>query len=255
MIKEWNKEVIYALRSGKLVAVVAGFLFFALMSPVMLKVVLPAVMLNRGVPYEELTSLTRMTQIGSIQLYMNDVFEMGTILISFALCGLIAQEIKEETLVLPLCSGKSLKNILGAKAVVFGLILWALPVVALFFNYLYSGFLFGFELEMGKVLGSGILQGVYLQFLLCNVLFWGAVLKKPVSAGFATMLVAYGFHFTGGLLDVHRWLPSGLLLHAQDFGGVVSSPLLIPLLVTGVLCAGLFTAALWRLQGLEWNEG
>jgi hypothetical protein len=254
MISDIIKEIKYAIRSGRLLILFASFMFFALLTPVMLKVVLPGILQNQGASPNDLSGIMGMTQTACIQIYMNDVFEIGTIIVAFTLCGLLAQEIRENTLVLPLCSGKYFASIIGAKSLVFGAVMFLIPIVSLIADYIYSGVLFSYEVELLSILRAGILQGLYMVFLLGCLIMWGAILKKPVPAGFLTLATTFGLHFTGGLLGIHTWLPSGLLVQAQRITELTEPSLTITLTITVSLCIAMFLLTLVRLKSIEWNE-
>lgn len=254
MIREIEKEIKFGLRSGKLLILLASFLFFALLTPVMLKFVLPGVLQSQGVAQADLSGIMGMTQTACIQVYMNDVFEMGTILVAFTLCGLPAQEIRDNTLILPLCSGRGFGPIIGAKLLVFGTALAVIPLLALIADYLYAGLLFSFEVELFFIIRGGILQGMYMVFLLCCVIMWGSVLKRPIATGFLTLATAFGLHFIGGLIGLHGWLPSGLLLQAQRLTEAADQSLIAALTITTALSTGMFAIALIRMKNIEWNE-
>lgn len=254
MIGEIGKEIRFGLRSGKLLILLASFLFFALLTPVMLKFVLPGVLQGQGVSSEDFGGIMGMTQTACIQIYMNDVFEMGTILVAFTLCGLVAQEIRDNTLVLPLCSGRGFGSIIAAKLLVFGGALVGIPLLALVADYIYAGLLFSFEVELFPIIRGGILQGMYMIFLICCVIMWGSVLKRPIATGFLTLATAFGLHFTGGLLGIHEWLPSGVLLQAQQLTEATDQSLITSLAITTLLSAVMFAVALWRMKNMEWNE-
>lgn len=254
MMQYIGKELKFGFRSGKLLILAASFLFFALLTPVMLKIVLPQILQSQGVPSEDLSGIMDMTQMACIQIYMNDVFEIGTIIIAFTLCGLLSQEIRDNTLVLPLCSGRRFVCIVGGKLSVFGIALIMIPVIALIVNYLYAGLLYSYEAELLPILRAGILQGIYMVFLLSCIMMWGAILKKPVPAGFLTLASAFGLHFAGGLLGIHQWLPSGLLVQAQRLTEAPESSLFLTMIITIVLIITMFAFTVMRLKSIEWNE-
>lgn len=254
MIQDVRKEIRFGIRSGKLLVLVAGFLFFALLTPVMLKFILPQILQSQGASAKDLAGIMGMTQTACIQIYMNDVFEIGTIIVAFTLCGLLAQEIRSNTLVLPLCSGRRFTRIVGTKLLVFGVALAIIPVLALIANYVYAGMLFSFEVNLFSVLRAGILQGLYMVFLLVCLIMWGAFLKKPIPAGFLTLATAYGLHVAGGLLNVHAWLPSGLLVQAQRLAEPPEPSLAKTLLITVIIGGIMVVFTLMRLKKLEWNE-
>ena len=158
MKSELQKEIRYALRSGRILILFASLLFLALLTPIMLKVVLPQVLGG------EVNDLVMMTQRDCIRSYLGDVFEIGGIVIAFTLCGLTACELQGDTWLLPVCAGKRFGHMVGAKLLVFGTLLVILPVATLLVDYLYSSYLFGFEVGISAVLFSGILQSIYLVF-------------------------------------------------------------------------------------------
>jgi hypothetical protein len=125
MISEIRKEVRYAMRGGRVIILLSSFMFFALLTPVMLKVVLPYVLSSQlaGETSQNISNIINMTQIGSIQSYMGDLFEIGTIIVAFTLCGMLASDIRDSTLVLP-CLRKANGWIVGAKMLVFGAYLY-----------------------------------------------------------------------------------------------------------------------------------
>lgn len=256
MKRDIIKEIRYGLRNSRFLILFVSILFLAISAPVMNKVFLPMLMKSQlpGITAETLGQILDMTQLGSMRSYMGDVFEIGTIIIVFTLCGLLAQEIRDNTLVLPLCSGKRFHTVVGSKLLVFGFFLMLTSVIATLINYLYAGLLFSFDVGFGPVLRSGFLLGSYLLFLLTALVFWGAVIRKPIAAGLLTCATVYGIHIAGSLLKIDSYLPSGLLREAQSFSVIPASTLLQTLAISAGLMFLLYGATLLRLQRLEWNE-
>lgn len=249
------KELRYAMRSGRVLILFASFLFFALLTPVMLKVILPMVLSGQfaGEATQGIGGLTDVTQLDCIRNYMDDVLQIGTIIIAFTLCGLTASEIREHTWVLPLCAGKRFGLMLGAKLLVFGTLLVVIPVLALLADYGYSGLLFGFEIGVLPILYGGLLQGIYVLFLLFCLMMWGVLLQRPIPAGFMTLATAFGIHLISSLLKVQSWTPSGLLAEAQKLMPSVAPSLFLSLSVTIVLMISMMMLTLKRLGRMEWN--
>lgn len=250
------KEWVYAIRSGRLVILLGSFLFLAISTPLMYKFILPMILESQmgQISSQEIAAMINTGQRESIQSYIGDVFEIGSIVVAFSLCGLLAQEIGENTLVIPLCSGKRYGEILVAKMLVFGLILSLVQCISTFATYVYSGVLFSFELDTGPVIISGILQGVYMIFLLSCILMWGASIKRPIPTGFATLATVYGMHFLGSIFNMGKYLPSGLLVEANKMrsGSILQiAGMMLPTLVLIVLMT---LAAAARMKGLTWNE-
>ncbi len=254
MMQDMRKEIRFGFRSYRFLILYAAFLFFALMDPIMTKFIVPEIMKSQmGLTPEMMAQLVDTSQTGVMRAYMGDVFEIISIVLAFSLCGLMAQEIKENTLVLPICSGKRFGSIAGAKIVVFGAAMILASVIAVLANYVYTGVLFAFEVSLGAALRAGGLIGLYMVFLLAMLIMWGALFKKPLVAGFVTLASSYTLHFVGGALGIQTYLPSGLFAQAQVLGassGTLAQTLIITLL--GILA--LIGITLIRLKKLEWNE-
>ena len=256
MVREMGKEWRYGLRNGRFLILAAGFFFFAMLTPVMMKYVVPAVMQSQmpNLAPDVLQQMFQTSQTQCIQSYMGDVFEIGSVIVAFTLCGLIAQEIRDNTLVLPLCSGKRFLKIAGAKLTVFGAALVLILTAALAVNYAYAGMLFAFEVALSPIIRAGLLQGWYMVFLVASLLAWGAMIKKPIAAGCMALVTVYGLHYLGSLLGISAYLPSGLLDEAMKLAASPSPALYTAQAATGALILLLLSATLLRLKRMEWNE-
>src|SRR5690554_4720353 len=117
MTKDIKKEFIFGIRSSRFLIIAAAFTFLGLLTPIMLKILLPMIFSSQfpGMDDSMIEQMVDMSHRGSLQGFFNDLFEMGTLIVAFTLCGLLAQELKDNTLVIPLCSGKSFSNIVLAK--------------------------------------------------------------------------------------------------------------------------------------------
>ncbi len=219
MIKEIKKEWLFAIRNGRLFILLMSFMFLAILTPVMLKVILPEILKWQfpTISPADLSAMINASHLTSIQGYMSDVFELGLIIIVFSLCGILAQELRVNTFVLPLISGNKLTHMLAAKLSVFGITLMIIVFLALLINYAYSGILFEFYVTFHDVAIAGLLQGLYMIYVMANLIMWGALLKKALPAGFMTLVAAYLLHAMGGLLNIHRYLPSGLIHFSSNF--------------------------------------
>lgn len=141
----------------------------------------------------------------------------------------------------------------GAKLFIFGSLLMITSVLALLANYGYSGLLFGFELGVLPILRAGLLQGMYMLFLLSCLITWGVFRKRPIAAGFLTLATAYGVHLITSLLRIHPYTPSGLLIHVHELTPAFDSSLLLPLGVTILLIIAMALITIGLLKRLEWN--
>lgn len=213
MFKELKKEWIFASRSGRLFILIMSFIFLAVLTPIMLKVLIPEIfrMQFPNLPIEEINRMINASQLTAIQGFMSDLFELGLIIVVFTLCSIMAQEIKDNTLVFPIVSGNKFVNIIGSKVILFGTMLGLLVTVSILICYAYAGILFEFEVPLQDVLYAGSLQGIYFLFIVSNLILWGALLKRALPTGFVTLVIAYAMQTVGGLLNIHTYLPSGLI--------------------------------------------
>jgi ABC-type transport system involved in multi-copper enzyme maturation permease subunit len=235
-----KKEIKYGIRSSRFLILAAGLFFFALLDPVMTKIVLPAIMQSQfpDIPAEMLAGMFSVSQAACVQTYMGDVFEIGTIIMVFTLCGVIAQELKEGTLIIPVCTGRRLGSIAFAKLIVFGVALTVIVTAALAADYVYAGVLMGFDIpSVLPVLKGGLLQSMYMVFLLSCLMLFGALIKKPIAAGILTLIVAYGSHFLGGALGIEQYMPTGLMSSASPLSAAADAALPVALAVTAAAVA------------------
>ncbi|PKM67992.1 MAG: hypothetical protein CVU95_04925 [Firmicutes bacterium HGW-Firmicutes-2] len=251
------KELRMGIRTSKFLVITASFLFFAILTPIMMKFILPQLLLNQFQGMEEATisQMLDMSQKGSLLGYMSDLFEIGTIVVVFALSGLLAQEIKENTLVLPICSGKKLFSIVTSKLVVFSIFLILASTLGMVICYLYAGVLFAFDIELWSVVVIGLLYGGYMIFLLNLVMLFGTIIKSSIGTGFMTLGFSLFLYFIGSYLDVHMYLPSGLLISAQNILANQSYQNLgVTLAISIILVLMISKITHMRLEHREWNE-
>ncbi len=253
-----KKEFLDGIRNYRFLVIVVSFLFFAILDPVMSKFILPEIMKSQfpGLPEEALASLMDNSQIGIIRTYLNDVFQIGMLVVILTLSGVVAQEINQKTIIFPVTSGKKFHQILISKFIVYGIVLMVSAVFCAMVNYLYTGVLFGFDMTSPvPVLRAGFLQGFYMLFLLSLLMLVGSMIKKPMVAGLIVLIPAWFMGALGNLLNINRYLPSELIAESQLLSVVPSSSLItsiISTIVLSVLAFG-FTVIRLRKSDLAWR--
>ena len=253
-----KKEMLDGVRNYRFLILFAGMLFFAILNPVMNKVFLPELLQSQfpGMTHEVMQEMLITTQLGNLRGYMGDVFQISTLIIAFTLSGMTASELSEKTLILPLTTGKRYTELLLAKLIVFGSFLLASATVSLLVNYLYSGVLFGFQLpSVVPVLRAGMLQGLYMLYVLGLLMLVGTLVKKPVATGLLVLIPAYGTRIIGDLLDIHRYLPSGLLIEAEMLAVLPAASLIGTILITLAAIVLMIGGTIIRLSNMELTRG
>ena len=253
-----KKEILDGLRNYRFLVIFLGFMFFAIFNPIMTKFVMPQILKSQfpGMSPEVMESMLASSQVGVVRAYIGDIFEIGTLIITFSLSGIVAQEINSKTMILPVCTGKRYGDLILAKTIVYGTALILATTVALIVNYLYSGLIFGFELtSILPVLRAGLLQGLYMVFILGLLMLVGSLVKKPIATGLLVIIPAYGIGFLGDLLNINEYLPAGMLEEASLLAVIPSLDMyksIISTLVILILSVG-FTVI--RLSKMELTRG
>lgn len=256
MKTEWNikKEIMQSIRQYKFLVVFSFLIFFAIMTPLMSKLVLPELFANYypDLDPQIIEQMLGTTQTNAILGFLGDMFEMGTLLIVFLYSGIIAQEIGEKTFVLPLCSGKRYTSVILSKLIVNGPVLIISMIGAVLVNYYYSGVFFDFTAGSIKpAIGAAALQGLYMVFILSILIFIGALVKKPLMTGMIALVPAYGIGFIGKLFNIESYLPSGLMIQAQKLMQNTAENILHTVLSTLLLIVILLTISIKYLKKAE----
>jgi len=254
MTSTLKKDFKDGLRNYRFLIIIAGFMFFALLTPIMNKLILPEILKSQfpGMGEEAMSSMLVNTQVENIRGYMGDIFEIGMIIVAFTFCGSIAMEIKEYTLILPVCSGKKYSEVILSKMIIFGAALVLVSIVALLSNYLYSGILFGFETNgIMPILKAGLLQGLYMTFILSLLVLLGTFFRNQIVVGLVTLVTAYALRIVGNLLDINAFTPTGLLSEADKLTAGTDASLLITLGITLGLIIILNVVAVMKLSSTD----
>ncbi len=233
-----QKEIWDGWRNYRFLIVSLGIAFFAIMNPVLDKLVLPSVLRSQfpNMPSEALDAMLLTTQIESIIGYFGSVFQVGILIMVFVLSGIVAQELTDRTFVLSVSTGKKYQDLILAKLIVYGTLLVSVTTISALVNYLYTGLFFGFDLPSPiPMLRAGMLQGVFMIFVLSMLNFIGSLVKKPMTTGLVVFMVVVGLRVIGGLLDIHGFLPTGLLVEGELLTVAPSLQVILQSLIITVL--------------------
>lgn len=255
MKAELKKEWFFLTRNYKVLIILITFLFIAISTPIILNYVLPAVLRSQfpGLSNEDLNQFITLTQAGSMTNYMSDMIELGLIILVFTLSGILAAEIKENTLVLPICSGKRYGTILLAKYIASSLLLFVSVIIGFLVTYLYSGIIFAFDLSFIVILKAIITHSVFMSFVVSLILLFGMLTKKSLITGLATIISVYFLLYIGSLFDINAFLPIGLLSESQAFTETFSRSFYYPLIITILLITLSSIMTYLLIKKNEWN--
>ena len=156
----FRKEALEALRTNKYIILFVGTIFWALMDPLLLKL-LP-ILLKSSLPVDMTSLLPELTRDTAFTNFAGDLFEIGTLFFGFTLMGLLANEIRFKKLVFPRVSGARPVGIVLAKYIHYAVVLIIFIFIAFLTNYFYTIKLFeGGILSMGITLRAAVLYSIY----------------------------------------------------------------------------------------------
>lgn len=251
-----KKEVKYGIRNYKFLLLIAVFIGYAIFTPIMTKYILPQVLETQfpNMPQEVVNQMINGTQIGVMQAYINDIMQIGLLALVFGLASCMASEIKGQTLVLPVVSGKKYSHIVLSKFIVFSLAIYLVTLVAFVINYLYAGMLFSFDLSIMSVIISGSYLALNLIFIFSLTLLIGTITKKMIVTGILATIIALVIAIIGSLLDITNYIPSGLQAESVLFNSSVNSVAFVNVISSLIITLGVVFLTILKFKNSAINE-
>ena len=185
----FKKEIMESKRQYKYIILSIGIIAFAILTPVMLKL-LPKILEQqlKG----DLSSLFVATPKSAINEYIKNLFQIGTLFIIFTLGSNLNEEINEEKFVFPYSKGAVPASIVLAKIIHYTIVVTILTFIGfLICAYYGSILLMGEKVSLSGILNSSILMSVFYFFNITLVTFFSSFVKKGVSAGFITVVITF----------------------------------------------------------------
>lgn len=249
-----KKELLEGTRTYKFLIIISIFMFFALLNPILNKMVLPNILESQfnGISDEMLGQMVISSQRECVRGYLSDVFEISTIVIVLGLSSLIAGELRNKTFIFPVCSRKDFTSMVMSKLFVYGSFIVLAATVSVVVDYFYAGMLFGADLPgILPVFRAGLLQGLYYVFVIGLVMICGSFATKPITAGLLALLPAYGTYFLSQLFGVQKYTPAGLLSEANLLAVRINPEIIWSLTITVGLIICMVFLTVVRLQKIE----
>jgi len=221
----FKKEILEAIRTNKYLILFVGTIFWALLDPLLLK--LMPILLKNSLPVDMSPLLLDFTRDSAFQNFMGDFFEIGTLFFAFTLMGLLANEITFKKLVLPYTSGAGSAGMVLAKYFHYGITLSVFILLSFLTNYFYVDQLFtGGILSIGIVIRSALLYTLYYCVLLAILLFLSSLFKRSLIAGIMIIVFGYTMSIFNQFPDIRLYLPNYLLFKAADIRNVFNNTLI-----------------------------
>lgn len=245
-----NKEIIEGIRTHRFLILAIGILAFSILDPVILK--LTPMILKSQAGGIDITSMMDLSQTAAIKSYMNNLFQISSLVVALNIMGVISNELKEKTLVLPYSLGSKLHETVIAKNIVYTILVILFSVLGMTIAYYYSSILFEVDFNgLLEIIKAGVLYGLYFSFLISLVTFLSSIFKKPIVAGLLGLLIVYIMSPVAKLLDIVKYAPTSLLTEAKYLSSQHSFDLIISIISTVGLIILFTVATIERVKRIE----
>jgi ABC-2 type transport system permease protein len=241
-----KKEWMEVCRTKKLMALSAMALFFALLDPVMLKLTPYLLKEFSGV---ELGEMIQLTQIAELIDFHQDMAQIYAIVLVIIMSNVWINEVKQQTLVMPVSKGVNSADIILAKILTYALIIMGLMIIAYSTNYYYAGIIFGFRVDYYQVLTSALMMGIFYTSCIAFIITLSVLLMNGPAVIFMTLLAIFGGPFLASLLKVEVYTPYALLNEAKNF------PRMLPdTIVLTIVCVLILTVIVYYIGTIFANK-
>ncbi len=245
----FKKEIIEAIRTNKYLILFIGSVFWALMAPLILKL-LP--LLLKSLPVDISTVLEGFNRDAAYLSFLGDFFEVGTLFFAFTLMGIVSNEVYYRRLVFPYSSGADTTGMILAKYIHYGLTFSVFIFIGFLLNYFYTIRLFeGGMLEIGIVIRSALLYIVYYAFLLSFLIFLSSLFRRGIIAGIMVIVFGYTLSIFNQVTSIRAYLPNYLLFKAGDIGNVFDSTLIPTVIISVALIAIFLFFSILRIKQID----
>lgn len=246
----FKKEILESVRTNKYLILFIGIVFWALLDPLMLKL-LPLLMKNY-LPPDIAVMFSTFTRDTAFQTFLNDLFQIGTLFIAFTLMGLLSNEVSLKKLVFPYSRGANPAGVVLAKYIHYTVTISLFILIAFLTNYFYINRLFtGGILSIGIVLKSSLLYILYYSVLLSILLYLSSLLKRGIIAGITVLVLGYTLSIFNQFKVVRAYLPNYLLLKAADIGYIFDNSLISTVIISFCIIILLVFFSILRMKKID----
>ncbi|MFW5991867.1 MAG: ABC transporter permease [Halanaerobiaceae bacterium] len=246
----FHKEILESVRKNKYLILGVGFVFWAILNPLMLK--LMPYFIKGQVPDVLLSELAQISKLEAIQNYMGDVFSIGLLFTVFSLMGLLADEIESKRLVLPYAAGVNPGEIVLAKFLHYTLSLSLFILLGFLVNYYYVDIFFtGEMISFNQLLPAAVLFMVYYMFIISLILLFSSLFKTTVPTGISVLILSFGMSYLQNLQYINIYLPYNLIAAASRIEGTGDNSLWTTIIITVFLIIILNYTTVYRMQKVE----
>lgn len=239
-----------AIRTHKYLILFSGIVFWAIMNPLMIK--LMPILLKTYLPVGLSSIFLEYTIDAAFMDFMGDVFELGTLFISFSLMGLISNEVYYKKLAFPYSRGAEPAGLVTAKFIHYMLTISIFILVAFLTNYFYITRLFeGGMLTIETVFKSALLYIIYYSLLLSFLIFLSSLFRRGLAVGFSVAILAYSLGIFNRFNIIRVYFPNYLLYKAANLGHVFDDSLIPILIISFCMIILLILFSILRMRKID----
>lgn len=241
----FKKEVLESSRQYRYLVLGIGIIMFAVLDPVMLKL-LPSMM--KGQLPVDISSLFVITQRYSMQNYVKDLFQVGNLFVTLSLMGVLSDEAAGGRLVFPYSKGARPWGIVLAKFIHYSAVIALFIFAGFALNYYYASILFkGDYVTAVQDVNSALFIVLYYVFNVSLIIFLSSLFKKSLIAGISALAVSYFMPLLSNIDWAEKFIPYTLIKTASAFKAPGES-ILITVLSSVILIIILNGAAIYKLN-------
>ncbi|MCJ7471429.1 MAG: ABC transporter permease [Actinobacteria bacterium] len=245
----FKKEILEAIRTNKYLILFIGSVFWALMAPLILKL-LPLFL--KSLPIDLSAVFEDFNRDAAYLSFLGDFFVVGTLFFALTLMGIISNEVYYKRLVFPYSSGANTTGMVIAKYIHYGCTFSVFILIGFLTNYFYTNRLFeGGILEIGMVIRSALLYMIYYAFLLSLLIFLSSLFRKGIIAGITVIILGYTLSIFNQVTKIRVYLPNYLLFKAADIGNIFDSTLFPTIIISVVLIVAFLFFSILRIKKLD----
>lgn len=187
-----KKELIETTRQYKLIVVIFIFAFFAILEPLMIKMLprlLGADLMAQGI---DINLLVQAEASAGIKGFIGDVFQIVPVVLAFTFSGYFSKEITTQTLVMPLTKGATLVNVYISKLIVLiGVVAFG-HLIAGLINFYYANLIFSGSPVPWRTF---MINHVYAQLVVSHFLIVMLAIDVWMKKSIMSSLAALGYFF------------------------------------------------------------
>ncbi|MBA7560115.1 ABC transporter permease [Candidatus Atribacteria bacterium 1244-E10-H5-B2] len=246
----FKKEILESVRGNKYLILFVGTIFWALLDPLMLKL-LP-LLLKNYLPADLTDLFSTFTRDTAFQTFIKDLFQIGTIIIALTLMGLLSNEVYLKKLVFPYSRGVNPAGIVLAKYIHYTVTISLFILIAFLTNYFYINRLFtGGVLSIEIALKSSLLYILYYSVLLSILLYLSSLFKKGIIAGITVLVLGYSLSIFNQFETIRAYLPNYLLFKANEIGHIFDNSLIPTVIVSFCIIILLVFFSILRMKKID----